>query len=161
MRYIDAFNHFNPKRYFDELLQSPAGQNDIGKRVRGIPALWDLDLRLKVVDMFADYTQVLSLGMQMVERLWGPDQAPEMAKIANDGLAEVVAKITAFRQDPTEAYDFVVGHPVGVDPHPWQQAGATWCLSEFEPARVSSDQVRDVLRDGRPVVGLRVVSRGR
>ena len=35
MRYIDAFNHFNPKRYFDELLQSPAGQKDIGKRVRG------------------------------------------------------------------------------------------------------------------------------
>ena len=92
MRYIDAFNHFNPKRYFDELLHSPAGQKDIGKRVRGIPALWDLDLRLKVVDMFADYTQVLSLGMPMVERLWGPDQAPEMAKIANDGLAEVVAK---------------------------------------------------------------------
>jgi aminocarboxymuconate-semialdehyde decarboxylase len=92
MRYIDAFNHFNPKRYFDELLQSPAGQKDIGKRVRGIPALYDLDLRLKVVDMFPDYTQVISLGMPMVERLWGPDQAPEMAKIANDGLAEVVAR---------------------------------------------------------------------
>ena len=92
MRYIDAFNHFNPKRYFDELLQSPAGQKDIGKRVRGIPALYDLDLRLKVVDMFPDYTQVLSLGMPMVERLWGPDKAPDMAKIANDGLAEVVAK---------------------------------------------------------------------
>ena len=62
MRYIDAFNHFNPKRYFDALLESPAGQKDIGKRVRGIPALYDLDLRLKVVDQFPDYTQVLSLG---------------------------------------------------------------------------------------------------
>ena len=40
MRYIDAFNHFNPKRYFDALLESPAGQKDIGKRVRGIPALF-------------------------------------------------------------------------------------------------------------------------
>ena len=67
-----------------------------------------------------------------------------------DQLAEVVAKVTAFRQDPTAAYDFVVGHPAGVDPHPWQQAGATWCLSEFEPGRVSSDYVRDVLRDGPP-----------
>src|SRR5262245_54055114 len=92
MRYIDAFNHFNPKRYHEGLLASPAGQKDIGKRVRGIPALWDLDLRLKVVDQFADYTQVLSLGMPMVDRLWGPEQSPEMAKIANDGLAEVVAK---------------------------------------------------------------------
>ena len=31
MRYIDAFNHFSPKRYFDALLESPAGQKDIGK----------------------------------------------------------------------------------------------------------------------------------
>ena len=38
MRYIDAFNHFSPKRYFDALVESPAGQKDIGKRVRGIPA---------------------------------------------------------------------------------------------------------------------------
>ena len=49
MRYIDAFCHFSPKRYFDALVESPAGQKDIGKRVRGIPALYDLDLRLKVV----------------------------------------------------------------------------------------------------------------
>ena len=92
MRIIDAFNHFNPKRYHEELLQSPAGQKDIGKRVRGIPALWDLDIRLKVVDQFPDYTQVLSLGMPMLDRLWGPDKSPDMAKLANDGLAEVVAK---------------------------------------------------------------------
>jgi aminocarboxymuconate-semialdehyde decarboxylase len=92
MRYIDAFNHFNPKRYFDALLESLAGQKDIGKRVRGIPALYDLDLRLKVVEQFPDYTQVLSLGLPMIDRLWGPDKTPEMAKLANDGLAEVVAK---------------------------------------------------------------------
>ena len=67
MRYIDAFNHFSPKRYFDALVESPAGQKDIGKRVRGIPALYDLELRLKVVDQFPDYTQILSLGLPMVE----------------------------------------------------------------------------------------------
>ena len=72
-------------------------------------------------------------------------------------LAEVVAKVTAFRQDPTAAYDFVVSLPVGVDPRPWQQAGATWCLSEFEPGRVSSDQVRE--RASRwPPVPLSIVS---
>ena len=92
MRYIDAFNHFNPPRYHQELLASPAGQKDIGKRVRGIPALWDLERRLAVVEQFPDYSQVISLGMPMVDRLWGPDQSPEMAKLANDGLAEIVAK---------------------------------------------------------------------
>src|SRR3954452_21186328 len=92
VRYIDAFNHFFPKRYFDALLESPSGVKDIGKRVRGIPALFDLDQRIRVVEQFPDYTQVLSHGLPPVERLFGPDQSPEMARIANDGLAEVVAK---------------------------------------------------------------------
>ena len=48
MRYIDAFNHFFPKRYYDALLETPAGAKDLGKRVRGIPALSNLDERLKV-----------------------------------------------------------------------------------------------------------------
>ena len=29
---------------------------------------------------------------EIVDRLWGPDKTPEMAKLANDGLAEVCAK---------------------------------------------------------------------
>ena len=92
MRYIDAYNHFFPKRYYDALLETPAGTKDLGKRVRGIPALSNLDERRRVVGMFEDYAQVLSLGLPAVERLWGPDQAPEMARIGNDGLAEIVAR---------------------------------------------------------------------
>lgn len=92
MRYIDAYNHFFPKRYYDALLETPAGTKDLGKRVRGIPALSNLDERRRVVGMFEDYAQVLSLGLPAVERLWGPDKAPEMARIGNDGLAEIVAR---------------------------------------------------------------------
>jgi predicted TIM-barrel fold metal-dependent hydrolase len=92
VRYIDAFNHFFPKRYFDALLESPSGAKDIGKRVRGIPALFDLDQRLRVVEGFENYTQVLSHGLPPVERLFPADKSPEMARIANDGLAEIVAK---------------------------------------------------------------------
>ena len=92
MRYIDAYNHFFPKRYYDALLETPAGTKDLGKRVRGIPALSNLDERRRVVGMFEDYAQLLSLGLPAVERLWGPDQAPEMARIGNDGLAEIVER---------------------------------------------------------------------
>lgn len=92
MRLIDAFNHFFPKRYYDALLETPAGKKDLGKRVRQIPALSNIEERLRVVDMFDDYTQVLSLGLPPIERIWSPDDAPEMAKIGNDGLAEIVAK---------------------------------------------------------------------
>ncbi|HWM20440.1 MAG TPA: LLM class flavin-dependent oxidoreductase [Ilumatobacteraceae bacterium] len=65
-----------------------------------------------------------------------------------DQLAEVVATVTELRQDSSAPYDFVVCLPVGVDPQPWQQAGATWWLPDFEPERVSPDHVRGVLRDG-------------
>ncbi len=92
MRYIDAYNHFFPKRYYDALLETPAGAKDLGKRVRGIPALSNLDERRRVVELFDDYSQVLSLGLPPVERLWGPDKSPEMARIGNDGLAEIVTK---------------------------------------------------------------------
>ena len=37
MRYIDAFCHFSPKRYFDALIELPAGQKDIGKASAGFP----------------------------------------------------------------------------------------------------------------------------
>jgi uncharacterized protein len=92
VRYIDAYNHFFPKRYYDALLETPAGAKDLGKRVRGIPALSHLDERRRVVEQFDDYTQVLSLGLPPVERLWGPDKSSEMARLGNDGLAEIVAR---------------------------------------------------------------------
>ncbi len=63
MRYIDAFNHFFPKRIYELMLQSPAGQKDLGKRMQGIPALYDVEERLRVVDSFPDYTQVICLGI--------------------------------------------------------------------------------------------------
>jgi alkanesulfonate monooxygenase SsuD/methylene tetrahydromethanopterin reductase-like flavin-dependent oxidoreductase (luciferase family) len=65
-----------------------------------------------------------------------------------DQLTEVVATVTELRQDPSAPYDFVVSLPVGVDPDPWEQTGATWLLQSLDPERVSSDQVRGVLRDG-------------
>ena len=42
---IDAYTHFLPKR-FTEKMEASAGQlADIGKRMRGVPCLHDLDER--------------------------------------------------------------------------------------------------------------------
>jgi alkanesulfonate monooxygenase SsuD/methylene tetrahydromethanopterin reductase-like flavin-dependent oxidoreductase (luciferase family) len=64
-----------------------------------------------------------------------------------DQLAEAVGIVTELRPDPTTPYDFAVGLPLGVDPLPWADAGATWWLPEFEPG-VRLDTVRGVLRGG-------------
>src|SRR5437870_3408724 len=92
MRYIDAFNHFFPPKFFAGLLETPAAQKDMGKRVRGIRALYDLDERLRIVDSFPDYSQILSLAMPAIDRLWDKDASPQWARIGNDELAELVAR---------------------------------------------------------------------
>jgi len=92
MRYVDAFNHFFPQRFFAGVLETPAARKDMGKRIRGIPALFDLDERFRVVDSFADYSQILSLAMPAIDRLWDAVAAPTWAQIGNDELAELVAK---------------------------------------------------------------------
>jgi alkanesulfonate monooxygenase SsuD/methylene tetrahydromethanopterin reductase-like flavin-dependent oxidoreductase (luciferase family) len=65
-----------------------------------------------------------------------------------DQPADVVATITGFRRDPAAPYDFAVGLPVGIDPVPYAEVGATWWLAAFDPETVSLGQVRSVLRDG-------------
>ncbi|MDT3687929.1 MAG: amidohydrolase family protein [Pseudorhodoplanes sp.] len=92
MRYIDAFNHFFPEALWEKMLVSDGAARDIGKRMRGIPAIYDLDTRFKVMDQFSDYTQVISLGMPPLEALGTPEQVEEFARLGNDGMAELVAK---------------------------------------------------------------------
>jgi uncharacterized protein len=94
MQYIDAFNHFFPKKLWDKMLAAEGAARDIGKRMRGVPCLYDLDERFRCMDLFKDknYTQILSLGMPPLEALGGPQESLEYAKLANDGLAELVDK---------------------------------------------------------------------
>jgi alkanesulfonate monooxygenase SsuD/methylene tetrahydromethanopterin reductase-like flavin-dependent oxidoreductase (luciferase family) len=65
-----------------------------------------------------------------------------------DQLAEIVAIVAELRDDATAPYDIVVGLPVGVDPAPYVEAGATWWLPEFAPEALSLDGVRGLLRQG-------------
>jgi uncharacterized protein len=94
MQYIDAFNHFFPKRLWDKMLAAEGAARDIGKRMRGVPCLYDLDERFRCMDLFKDknYTQILSLGMPPLEALGTPAETAEYARLGNDGMAELVDK---------------------------------------------------------------------
>jgi alkanesulfonate monooxygenase SsuD/methylene tetrahydromethanopterin reductase-like flavin-dependent oxidoreductase (luciferase family) len=48
-------------------------------------------------------------------------------------LDQVVAELNEMRGDADGPYDVVVENPPGVDPAPWEAAGATWCLTSFGP----------------------------
>ncbi len=86
---IDIAAHILPTRYFARLQQIPGFY--MAKRVKGIPCLFDLDVRFRVMDAFPDYQQVLSLAAPSIDRLGPPEATPELARLANDELAAIVA----------------------------------------------------------------------
>jgi predicted TIM-barrel fold metal-dependent hydrolase len=89
---IDIFCHILPPAYFDKMTSIATRGAYLQKRVREIPAMTNLDVRFKVMDLFGDYRQVLSLSAPPIEALGGPDVTPDLAKLANDTMAETVAK---------------------------------------------------------------------
>jgi alkanesulfonate monooxygenase SsuD/methylene tetrahydromethanopterin reductase-like flavin-dependent oxidoreductase (luciferase family) len=46
-------------------------------------------------------------------------------------LAEMVAYVNEQRDESAGPFDVVVTNPAGSDPAPWEEAGATWCLTGF------------------------------
>ncbi len=92
MKKLDIFNHIFPKQFYELMMDIAPLHEDIGKRVRGIPMLHDLDERFRIMDRFDDYQQILSLASPPLEVLGGPDVSERLAKAANDGMAELCQK---------------------------------------------------------------------
>jgi len=92
LRKIDLFNHVFPPGYFERFMKVAPSFKDIGKRMRGIPMLWDLDVRFRVMDAFDGYQQVLSLPTPPIEVFATGNDAIDMARAANDGMAELVRR---------------------------------------------------------------------
>ena len=98
MRKIDAFAHILPPSYARRL-ESIVSGSGVSDRILGFqpwihedPALIDLDARWRAIDPFGDYVQVLTLAVPPIDQLGGPDVARDLARAANDELAELVAR---------------------------------------------------------------------
>jgi uncharacterized protein len=98
LRKIDAFAHILPPRYARRLeaIVSGVGVSDriLGYRpwIHEDPALIDLGARWRAVDQFGDYAQVLTLAVPPVDELGEPGVALDLARAANDELAELVGR---------------------------------------------------------------------
>lgn len=104
---IDVFNHIFPRPFFERMMEVAGNMKDMGKRVREIPVLADLDMRLRMMDDFgADYRQILSLAAPPLEVVGPPDISLDLARRANDGMAEIV------RQHPDRFPGFVASLPM-------------------------------------------------
>src|SRR5262245_66643914 len=88
---IDIFPHIMPRRYFDRMLQVAPPGMALQKRMSGIPVLVDVELRLRMMDRYEGYLQVLTLANPPIEVAAGPDLSPDLARLANHAMAEIVA----------------------------------------------------------------------
>jgi aminocarboxymuconate-semialdehyde decarboxylase len=85
---IDIFNHVLPKPYLDAL-QRHAGDHSVVRYAAAIRPLWDIDERLRLLEPWPEVMQVLTLGQPSPEMVAPPDLAPQLARLANDGMARI------------------------------------------------------------------------
>lgn len=132
MRKLDVFNHIWPPAFYAKLRAELPNMRDMAKRSEDVPMLVDLDERFRIMDLFEDYQQLLSLGSPPIEALAGPALAVELARIGNDGMAELV------------------------DRHPERFPGFTASLPMNDPAAALAEARRSIERLG--ALGVQIYS---
>jgi predicted TIM-barrel fold metal-dependent hydrolase len=91
---IDAFPHILPRKLYDRMFDHASGEaQNMKKRTAGIPVLWDLEERFRVMERFGpDYRQILTIASPPIETLGPPEIARDLAKLANEEMAALCAK---------------------------------------------------------------------
>src|SRR6185312_11548584 len=114
MRKIDAFAHILPAGYLEHLerhlaaTMRPAQLRYYQEGVFGFdPVISDLDARFRVMDRHGDYAQVLVLAVPALEEVDPPQAAAELARRANDEMADLV------RRFPERFAGFAAALPLG------------------------------------------------
>ena len=88
---LDVFNHFMPPAYFDRLGALIPGHPVLAAFPR-LKTLLEVDVRRKLMDEFGDTQHVISLANPPIELIAAPDKTPELARFANDAMAEICRK---------------------------------------------------------------------
>lgn len=88
---IDAYSHISPPKYTEIVRQKyPVMYNQI---LGNCIPLYNLDERFKIMDMYEGLVQVLTVGpVPPIEDFADPQQTVELARMANDEMAELILK---------------------------------------------------------------------
>lgn len=89
---IDIFCHCLPPVYCEAVERTSNPTPLMFPRAQAIRAMVDIDERLRIMDGFPGYQQVLSLASPTPEVLANPTESPDLVRIGNDAMAEMVAQ---------------------------------------------------------------------
>lgn len=85
---IDAYAHITPKKYLNAFHEMATAKS--AKRLPPSRPLHDLDHRFRIMDKFEGLVQVLTLAEPAIEEITDTEKAVDLAKLANDELADLV-----------------------------------------------------------------------
>ena len=89
---VDIYTHIFPDRFFQELERGSPKLGNMGKRLRSVRKLFDLDARFRDMDEIGEYRQIISLPNPPIEDIAEGEVAKNLARVANDAMAELCAR---------------------------------------------------------------------
>jgi predicted TIM-barrel fold metal-dependent hydrolase len=89
---IDIFTHIAPKSFLDKMRDLGPKMGNIVNRLLAVKPLSDLDLRFRDMDSVPDYRQLICLPNPSLEEIGPAETGSELARIANDELADLCRK---------------------------------------------------------------------
>ncbi len=89
-RKVDIFCHVLPPKYKDAIFQIMRPGMFFYDVIASMPQFWDMQARFKLTDPIEGYVQLISLMQPPIESIVDANKSPELARLANDGMAEMV-----------------------------------------------------------------------
>ncbi|MBU2497362.1 MAG: amidohydrolase [Proteobacteria bacterium] len=90
---IDVFTHFAPPRYREALEKKVSqGKPYMVLPLSLTPAINDIEARLRILEGFEDYAQILTLAGPPLDAVVSPRDGVDLAKMVNDEMAELQSK---------------------------------------------------------------------
>ena len=88
-RKLDIYNHVLPKPFIARMRELAPGRGDMMKRMSSIPMLHDIEARIRMMEQWPGYQQVLTLANPPIETIAGPADSPGLARLGNAELKKI------------------------------------------------------------------------
>ncbi len=89
---IDIFAHILPQKYWAAVSEKAKLAPEFNRPELRNRANCEIDVRLRLMDRYPDVVQVVTVSLPSLETLVTPGDAVDLARMANDELAELVAR---------------------------------------------------------------------
>lgn len=90
-RVIDLFNHYLPPKFYEKINEL-GGKAHMMTRASRMPAMSDIQYRLKLMERYEGYSQIPCIVSPNVEQLVAPEHTAQLARTANEEFYKLCQK---------------------------------------------------------------------